>query len=205
VDAPASTRTNKDQLSAAPLAHPGSPPLLLGQPLPRRRAIRSRPPRHHPQTAIIRRLPESPRFASQQFPPRTVSLCAPLPTPRRAHAHARKEGGPLGEGEDAKKKEERGHRPGACGCRRRGSGSAPGDRGEGGGADRARHWARAGKRHARAVLTRSAPLPAAAAGVVLLRLWAGSCLSVCDSPASSAPWRPATATARRPMASATAR
>ena len=136
MDAPASTRTNKDQLSAAPLAHPGSPPLLLGQPLPRRRAIRSRPPRHHSQTAIIRRLPESPRSASQRFPPRTVSLCAPLPTPRRAprlahaHAHARKEGGPLEEGEDAKKKEERGHRPGACGCRRRGSGSAPGDRGE---------------------------------------------------------------------------
>ena len=196
MDAPASTRTNKDQLSAAPLAHPGSPPLLLGQPLPRRRAIRSRPPRHHPQTAIIRRLPESPRFASQQFPPRTVSLCAPLPTPRLAHAHARKEG------EDAKKKEERGHRPGACGCRRRGSGSAPGDRGERGRRSRscARHWEAAGA--CRLDPLRSTPGGGGGRGAPAA---VGRLLILLPRPcSSSAPWRPATATARRPTASARA-
>ena len=178
------------------------------------------PPPPPPQTAIIRDGCRNPlssriashRIASQQLPPsHRYPLCAPsqiTTAPRVSPTLPLSPGGRRGDrGRDANARTPRGrgrarsHRPGDYGSRRPGSGSAPGDRG----ADRARHWARAGKRQARAVLTRSAPLPAAAAAGVVLLCLCGRCLLVCDSPpASSAPWRPATATARRPTASARA-
>jgi hypothetical protein len=191
-----STRTNKDQLSAPPHLSPLRPAAATPT---RNQNCRPAPP--PPRTAIIRRLPESPlsRTAAIPRPLRTVSLCAP--TPRPPKSPPRPASRPRSQGKE-------GRRPGPRRQR-----ADPSSRARSGLRSRFPGRVRrtpivraielcsrllAGERAEDPIVpSQPAPhprgrgrgAPAPSGRLLLLR-------------APSAPWRPATATARRPTASA---
>ena len=142
-DAP-STTTNKDQLSASDSAS-------ASHATPPDQATTRRPA----QTAIIKRFPEPlPVSHRKHFSERARTFSASAPRrpheiPERAAPGGEEESRPgpqhAVEGQDAKREDKHSHASAAAG-RRRGEGSAPGGGGvlgEGGGADRARHWGHA--------------------------------------------------------------